>query len=327
MKKVFKIIIPSFVILLLLVLAFATLYFQKEIQSSNSNSNQYKIVEIKKDDGAKLIASNLRNKGIIKSDFFFLIALKISKKTLNYGYYQIPLNASIVQVINMIADNQTIVYKVTIPEGWRAEQIAQILSERKIVGYNDFLAKAKDLEGTLFPDTYFFSPNSTAADVVAKMTNDYKERVKGQTISDEDLIIASIVEREAVKDEERPIIAGIYKNRIQRKMKLEADPTVQYGKDNRETSLSELTDLLAYKYWRPITLADYYNIDSDFNTYRISGLPPAPICNPGVKSIEATLNYTKHDFVYFLQANGNIYPAKTLAEHNQNRVKYLGAKL
>jgi UPF0755 protein len=141
------------------------------------------------------------------------------------------------------------------------------------------------------------------------------------------LIIASIVEREAIKDEERPLIAGIYKNRIARGMKLEADPTVQYGKDNIELINLTSEEKLEYKFWKPITLAEYQSVDSPYNTYLIPSLPPAPICNPGLKSIEGTINYQKHNYVYFLQHDGQIYPSETLKQHNQYRKDILGAKI
>jgi len=311
----------------LTVVAALSFYVRKEMKRPNELTD-YQIFEIKNGESLQNIASRLKARDIIKSDLIFMAGVTLERKTLSFGYYQLPPRASIIDVIKLIAGGKSIVYKVTIPEGWRAEQIAQLLSERKIVGYSDFLLSAQDLEGKLFPDTYYFAPGSDASKIVQMMNNDYAERTKNLSVSDTDLIIASIVEREAVKDEERPLIAGIYKNRIARKMKLEADPTVQFGKDSNEIiGLSSSKIVSSFKFWRPITLADYQTVDSDYNTYLISSLPPGPICNPGLKSIEATINYQKHDYLYFLQNGGAIYPAKSVTEHNKNRVNILGAKL
>lgn len=229
-----------------------------------------------------------------------------------------------IDVFDIISNGKTKIVKFTIPEGYRIEQTAQLLEEKKLGNYENFVLKAKEYEGRLFPDTYYISPDYTTDQIIETMHQNYLNKTSGLDLTEEDLIIASIVEREAVKDEERPIIAGVYKNRMAIKMRLEADPTVQYGKDDQNTKFTSLSEKLTYKYWQKITSADYRAVKSDYNTYIVPALPLGPICNPGIKSIEATLSYAEHDYLYFIQANGQIYLGKNLQEHEQNKVKAWG---
>lgn len=221
---------------------------------------------------------------------------------------------------------------ITIPEGWRREQIAQLLEEKQITPAADFLEVTKEDEGTLFPDTYRFFKRTTANEVRQKMIDNYRTKA-GQNTDKETLIIASIVEREAKKPEERAGIAAVYWNRYEANLGLTADPTVQYGKDSnllaekmaaKESDADKNQVLLDFDFWGPITRADYQGVNSIYNTYRNAGLPPSPICNPGKASIEAALDPEKNSYYYFLHtSDGQIIYAKTLDEHNRNKQKYL----
>ena len=152
-------------------------------------------------------------------------------------------------------------------------------------------------------------------------------------INSETLIIASIVEREAVKDEERADIAGVYWNRYNAGLGLTADPTVQYGKDtnnfNEKYVLAKTDEKRAeviaeFDFWGPITRSDYQNVSSVYNTYRNAGLPPNPIANPGAASMEAALNYSDHGFFYFFHTeDGETIFSSSLDEHNLNKAKFL----
>jgi UPF0755 protein len=217
--------------------------------------------------------------------------------------------------------------RVTIPEGWRREQIAALLEKSAVTIADDFLALTKNDEGHLFPDTYNFYPATAAAEVRAKLLATYNS--KAPDVDANTLVIASIVEREAKTDDERSKIAGVYWNRFKIGMALQADPTVQYGKDslalasrlkattNRQERVVALRD---FKFWQPITRADYSSVDSAFNTYRTSVLPPNPICNPGVKSLVAAQNPADHSYLYFLHKDdGRILFASTLDEHLKNQ--------
>lgn len=206
---------------------------------------------------------------------------------------------------------------ITIPEGKRREEIAQLLEEKGICSAADFLTYSQNREGYLFPDTYRFFPDTPAQEVVETLTNTFSVKTRGLNLTSNDVILASIVEREAVTDEERPVIAGIYRNRLDINMKLDADPTVQYAKDS--LAFAETENQAPFTFWQPITQADYQGVISPYNTYRSIGLPPGPIANPGLKSLAAALNPTASDYLYFLHKDSQLIPAKTFAEHLNNQ--------
>jgi UPF0755 protein len=326
MRKLLLYILVVIIIILALI-GGGVYYVNYLINQPNKQLNNFTIFEVEKGETTREIAAKLSDRKIINSKDAFLIAVRLSNRKLEYGYYQIKPNASIIDIVDTFSSGQSSVEKITIPEGYRAEQIGQLLSSKEVVKYEEFIQKALSLEGKLFPDTYFFSKDMKVDQVIKAMEDNYKARTAKITVDEDTLIIASIVEREAVKDEERPLIAGIYRNRVSRGMKLEADPTVQYGRDNNSIKSLSPQQLLDYKYWKPITLADYHTVQSKFNTYEIIGLPPAPICNPGLKSIEATINYQKHNYLFFLQHDGEIYPSETQAQHDNYRAKILGARI
>ncbi len=206
---------------------------------------------------------------------------------------------------------------ITIIEGWRREQIAVKLEELGICPADAFMTASKGKEGMLFPDTYRFFTNTPAEEVVRTLTTNFSTRTAGNTPSAEQLILASIVEREAKTSDERPLIAGVYQNRLTIGMKLDADPTVQYGRDQ-----NLIESGISYKkvsYWKPITRSDYKGVLSPYNTYISETLPPSPIANPGLASIKAAMNPSSHDYYYFLHRDGRIFLSKTLSEHESKQ--------
>lgn len=326
MKKTIKAIITIFLVLFIIFIVGSLFYLRWMVNSTAGDSNTHQIFEVKQGESTLSIAERLKKKNLIKSDLIFVLNAKVKSESLQAGYYNLSPNMTLIDIFNRISSGDSNVAKVTIPEGYRTEQIAQVLSEKGVSDYDAFVLKAKQYEGKLFPDTYFFPDEITDDDVIKMMLDDFSQRTAGLNLTDEDLIIASIVEREAIKDEERPIIAGVYKNRVAKGMKWEADPTVQYGKDNLAIENFTSAEKKDFHFWKPITSIDYHNIDSSYNTYIIDGYPPRPICNPGLASIEATINYTHHSYLYFLQRDGQIYPAATLKEHDKNRQTVLGVK-
>lgn len=298
-------------------------YIQWSFYDYHKGSAVNVFFEISEGDSWTEVCNRLEVKGLIGNEWIFLWYAKKKKGTVKAGVYRLNGAMTENEIWQKLTKGETEIKKVTIPEGYRIEQIGQVLESKGLVKLADFLVAAKGLEGYLFPDTYYFAPDKTAAEIVEAMRIDFDERTADLPLAKEDLIIASIVEREAIKDEERPLIAGVYRNRTDQEMKLEADPTVQYGKDSINFSASTSDAQQEYKFWSPITKADYQNVISGYNTYKISALPPAPICNPGLKSIEATLEYAKHDYLYFFQANGQIYLSKTFIEHQEKIEKYL----
>lgn len=327
MRKSIKAICTIIFVLFVLGVATFLLYFKWALDVPASSDTKQSLFEVKSGEGTFDIASRLKIRGFVHSDWIFFLDAKMKAKPLMAGIYNLSPNMTMTQIYDAISNGETDVIKITIPEGYRTEQIAQVLDANNLVKYDDFVAKAKPYEGKLFPDTYYFTPDNTQDEIIETMRDDFAQRSKDIKYTEEDLIIASIVEREAVKDEERPLIAGIYKNRIAKSMKLQADPTVQYGKDDQKILSLSGAEKAAFKFWSPITAADYQTINSPYNTYLIPELPPAPICNPGIKSLKATIDYQKSDYLFFLQDNGQIYPSATSAEHDKNRAKVLGVKL
>lgn len=198
--------------------------------------------------------------------------------------------------------------KITIPEGWTVQQIDDYLAEKQILAKGDFLAAAKDKEGYLFPDTYFLSEKPTAEEIIKKMEENFQQKTTGLNLKKDDLILASIVEKEVSTEEDRKIAASVFKNRLKYNMALESCATVNYILGNNKKILSN-QDIAT---------------PSPYNTYLHQGLPPGPIGNPGLAAINAALNPTESNYFYFLTGNdGKTYFAKTKTEQDQNKQKYL----
>lgn len=322
--KIVILIVVSAVFLVCLGILFA---FNQAVKSPNPNINEATLFEVKSNINAKILSSELKKEGLILNERAFYVLIRVFGKKIKPGYYEITAKMSPLGIANLIDSGKIKLVKITIPEGWRSEQIAARLSANKILEYKDFVEAAKPYEGKLFPDTYLLNPRMRPSEVIMEMLKVYQEKTVSLGVTDATLKLASIVEREAAKDSERALIAGVYSNRLNLGMKLEADPTVQYGKDNNEFGKLTWKEKEDFKFWGPITLAHYTSVVSNFNTYSSVGLPPTPICNPGLNSILAALNPEKHSYLYFLHKDGQIYPSKSVEEHNTNRAKVLGARV
>ena len=262
------------------------------------------------------ISEGLKEKNLIRSAKVMAYYAKAVNANLKSGLYYFSSSQSTKQIVAILSKGDISEKQITIIEGLRREEIAQYLEKNNIAKYADFMQASEGKEGTLFPDTYRVSAKASAREIVEKMTDNFEK--KAGNVSQNVLSLASIVEREAKKDDERAKIAGVYQNRLNIKMKLEADPTVQYGKDTANGK-----NALDFKYWQIIIFADYTTVNSKFNTYVYSGLPPAPICNPGLKSIEVAKNPEKHNYYYFFHLkSGEAIFSKNSTEHNSNKVKY-----
>jgi len=269
------------------------------------------------------VAHLLKQKGVIRSELLFKILLRITSSAtdLKAGRFDLRQNTSDLEVINCIKTGQCTHYeKITFLEGWRSEEMAEALAASGITDGHAFLnlVRAKNLEGKLFPSTYLFADNTSAQKVVDEMYGQYKKRIqplfkkyKTDLTENQVLTLASIVEREAIVHDERPKIAAVYLNRFYMGKRLEADPTVQYALG---FALQE------NRYWKKGLTYKDLKIDSPYNTYRNAGLPPGPICNPGVKSVEAVLNpQPDFDALYFVADNtGRHVFSRTFDEHKRH---------
>jgi len=325
MKKSIKAII-TIILILFIAGVVSFLFYYKWILNTPLNQNATKtLFEVKEGESGFLISERLKSRDLIRSDWAFYLNSKIKETPLIPGVYEVSASMSTVSIYNMISSGDTKVVKVLIPEGYRAEQIAQVLEKKEIARYSDFIKYAKKYEGKLFPDTYFLTPDNTVPEIVDMMLKNYESRTKDLVVSPEDLIIASVVEREAKTDSDRALIAGVYKNRLKKGMKLESDPTVRYALDEEVIKNLKVEEILSFSFWKQkVILSEVRDFNSPYNTYYTSGLPPTPICNPGLSSINSAVNNQTNNYLYFINdLSGKIYPATTLSEHNQNILKYM----
>jgi UPF0755 protein len=282
------------------------------------------------------IARRLESEGFIRSTLAFMYVLYDTGRedSLQSGTYTVSAGLTpreLSQVFEKAPGEQTV---LRIIDGWRLNEVATAVNKAfPGIARDDFLKAAvvgdrqntvlaglkpdQSLEGFLFPDTYFFKPTATPTQIVDTLLDQFEQRA-GQALRQSavdhkttiyDIVkLASIVEREARDRKESPTIAGVYTNRLKIGMKLDADPTIQY----------------AIGQWRELTLADL-EIDSPYNTYKVAGLPPTPICNAGQAALEAAAKPSDVPYLFFVAKNdgtGDHAFAKTIEEQEANRVKY-----
>lgn len=265
------------------------------------------------------ISRKLQDERIINFPVWFRMFAIIlgGENSMQAGEYKFSLPQNSLQVaIRMVqGDHNLDLVKITIPEGYNVFDIAKLFKkEFPFFDEAKFLSEAP--EGYLFPDTYFFPMSTTASTTIKKMNDNFYKKIKAleeqimaSNKSLEEIIsMASIIEREANRSPDREIISGILWSRLEKGIPLQVDASFIYvnGETTFDLSLSDL------------------KIDSPYNTYVYKGLPPTPIANPGIKSIEASLNPTKSPYLYFLTGHdGHMYYAKTFNEHIENKKKYL----
>lgn len=311
-----------FALLFLALVSLVGFYLVKDSFSPVSNDKSEIQVLIAKGSSVTQIGKVLEEKGIIKSSlaFKFYVQLTNSQNKIQAGEFEISPSLSLVEVVNMLKKGPKEIF-VTIPEGLRREEIAlkftkALNKDQKFV--QDFLSLTEHKEGYLFPDTYLFPKTATATNIVNKMTTTFETKV-GKNITTNQVVMASLLERETLGDYEKPIVAGILYKRIEEGWPLQVDATLQYAKD----STTCINKIESCKYWEPIYSNDK-EIDSKFNTYKYLGLPPAPISNAGLSSLLASQNPESSEYWYYIHANnGQIHYARTLEEHNNNIAKYL----
>jgi UPF0755 protein len=274
-------------------------------------------VEIPERLSARQTAELLGRQRVVVSVFVFRVFLKITHfdRRLKPGTYTLRVHEWPTVVVRKLTLGLNDDLKVTIPEGFRASQIAERLAADGIANANDFeaYAKLRKLEGRLFPSTYHFPPGYGVERAAARMTEAF-DRESGAAYAaanpkpwlnlEQTLILASIVEREAVLPQERPVIAAVYLNRLKKHMPLQADPTVQY----------------ALGFWKQGLTRDDLKAQSPYNTYAHAGLPPGPICNPGLGSFMAALKPAETRALYFVAdtKGGHIF-SETNEEQNDAR--------
>ena len=301
-------------ILLLIGLIWGISYYR------NDGKGRPVLVTIAPGQSGSSAAKQFKSRGIIRSQSLFKLALKLNGG-LPAGSFDLRPKMSEFQALKCMKDGRCTHYeKITFLEGWRSEEMAEELASHSITDGNEFLrmVRQQKLEGHLFPSTYLFTLNMPAKKVVQEMTAQYEKNIRplftqypSKLTEQQVLTLASIVEREAVLADEKPKIAAVYLNRFEIGKRLEADPTVQYALGY---------DLGSNRYWKKRLLFKDLKIDSPYNTYRRSGLPPGPICNPSAASVQAVLRPTPNfNALYFVADSGGRHVfARHYDEHQRN---------
>ncbi len=308
-----------------------------------SSGGEPVLITVESGASAKKIGGTLAARGVIRSGRLFevLVGLTGVQNSLEAGDYEFDRGIPAIEALHRIAEGRTASRRVVFPEGARSEEMGEILEQQGIVtkeafldaaaagGYSEpFLSRITTgkLEGFLFPAGYEFNREADAGQVVATMLRAFQENVaddlqlEGQDLSLAEVVtLAAIVEREAVVAEERPLIAGVFLNRLRIGLPLQADPTVQYAITLGPGSVEQ------FGYWKKELTLDDLKYDSPYNTYVYAGLPPGPIANPGLDSIRAVVRPTETEFLFFVakgDGTGEHAFAETLEEHLQNVARY-----
>ena len=348
MFKIFKI---SFFLLLVVFLFFIISYY-KEINKSKQEEGNDIFFTIQKGEGVKKIGDNLLSSNLINSKFYFEVYVWKNEKEKEFkaGEYILNPILSIKQIVKILTEGNIInnEKEIKIIEGWNSREISQYFEKEEMFQSEDFLEtigvpmidyrsknnspafeKYNDqfsflndkpeyygLEGYLFPDTYRIFNDSTIDDVLLKMLNNFDKKLdsamRGEIKKQEKTIyeiitMASIIEKEAQKPTERAIVSSVFHNRLKKRMYLEACTTVKYALEQptKKVYLNQL------------------EVDSPYNTYKNFGLPPGPICNPGIESIKAAIYPAKTNYYFFVaKPDGSHEFTRNFEEHQKARVKY-----
>ncbi|MGG3563761.1 endolytic transglycosylase MltG [Neobacillus rhizosphaerae] len=353
-KVVRKIVMVISILLLLFIVVIGGggyLYIQSALKPVDSDSKKQKTVEIPIGSSVTGIAEKLEAKGIIKNAKVFKYYVKLKNEGgFMAGEYQLSPSMDVAEIVSRLKTGKVLAeasFKITIPEGKQLSEIAAIMAKATNQKEADVFTKLNDkefikllmekypdlltneildtkikypLEGYLYPATYpFYKRNPTVEEMVSAMLDKTRSIVSSYAEESEEaklsvhklLTMASLVEEEATEKTERKRIASVFYNRLEKDMKLQTDPTVLYAQGKHKERV----------------LYEDLEVNSPYNTYKHTGLPPGPIANAGKMSIEAALDPEKTDFYYFLAAeDGSIYYSKTLEEHNKLKAKYISNK-
>lgn len=313
---------PALFVMLVLLTLLLSWYFY-HLQPVSQTPVPETLFVVPKGQPAKIILARLKEAKFIRSalalDYYLYFTSQ--RSSFQAGSFRLSPSMTISQIIDQL-QHGTIDIWVTIPEGLRSEEIAEIFRQALGESFDitTFIKKGKTVEGFLFPDTYLVQPTATADDFINLLTQTGAKKASTlpKVPPDEALpspmTVASLIEREAKTAVDRKIVSGVLRKRLENGWPLQVDATLQYAKGY---------DAQKKTWWSPPLVEDK-KINSPFNTYKYAGLPPHPICNPGLDSIEAALFPTKTDYFYYIsEEDGTMHYAKTLEEHNANVNKYL----
>jgi len=320
-----------FIILTLLVWGISG-FFYYQVLNPVGESTESITISIAPGATLKQISNNLESHNLIRSASAFRLLANIRKKQthIQVGEYELSQSMLPMDILKAITSGKTVLHPITIPEGYRITEIAELFSKKILIDKEVFIKESRNkdliqeldinsdsLEGYLFPETYHFSKHSSEKKIIQTMLNTFKQKMQSQSILDqvtnskmsmhEIITLASLIEKETGKNEERKHISSVFHNRLRKKMLLQTDPTVIYAIEEFDGNIRK-KDL---------------SIDSPYNTYRYKGLPPGPIASPGLKSITAALSPIKTNHFYFVsRKDGSHHFSSSLEEHNNAVRRY-----
>jgi len=310
-----------------LMLIFAVgfyLFYQEGTLPFNKIDKITKIFVVARGQSLENIANNLAKEDLIRSKLvFFLVVKQLGiEKSVQAGDFRLSPSMNAFEIAKNLTHGTLDVW-VTLIEGTRREEMAQIVSKQLDIPEVEFIKESR--EGYLFPDTYLMPKDATAGSVISLLQNNYdrkftlelKNKATKKGLSEKDVIIlASIVEKEAKHESDKKTVASILLKRLEASWPLQVDAIIQYALGYQPSEKS---------WWKKVLSFDDLEIDSPYNSYKNKGLPPTPISNPGLVSIEAVVDADKNIpyWYYMSDKNTNMHYAVTLEEHNENIRKYL----
>ena len=299
--------------LLLIVIFFIGTFsfWQWSIQPVNSKVKAVTVFVIPQGQSAKTIGKRLKQQNYIRSRIAF--ELMVDKKDygnkLQAGDFRLSQSMNLSDIIETFT-HASLDFWITFPEGLRVEEYAEKLATKTDINTEEFILAAKTHEGMLFPDTYLIPQTASVQNIIDLLVGTFNQ--KSPTKLKKDIILASLIEREARRDQDRSLVSSVLHNRIKLGMALQIDATVQYALGNSKV------------WWKKdLTLKDL-KINSPYNTYAHNDLPPAPIANPGLASLEAAINPATTNYLYYVSdSNGYNHYAEDLDGHQANIKQYL----
>lgn len=308
-----------FVLLAVIFIGF-TLWWRNGIGAVSPQDTSARVFVIPKGEAVRSIGNSLKEQGFIKDPVVFFLYVKMNnlERNIQAGSFKISPSMTLVEIIQTFKSGSEDIW-ITVPEGYRAAEVAEVLEKSLETYDSSWIEEIENEEGYLFPDTYLIPKDADIATVISIFRNTFNSKIEEAGFSPDDpnlsdvVIIASLIEREAITDEEKPMIASVINNRLNDNMALDIDATLQYIKGKDSTG----------KWWS-VPLAADKQLNSPYNTYKYPGIPPGPISNPGIEAIKAAANPAESDYYFYIHdKDGNVHFAKSLAEHNRNIERYL----
>ena len=316
MKRIY---IPIIILVILIFSGF--IWWTRGTSPADPGGSTPKIFIVEQGQGVRAIAKNLKEEGLIKDQIiFFLLTKKLGlDQKIQAGSFRL-FPSMTAQEIAQELTHGTLDIWVTVPEGMRAGEIADIL-EKNMPEYDPSWDEQLEAnEGYLFPDTYLLPKDSDATTIISIMRGNFENKFEAldtaqTSLTDNQLVIlASLIEREARLAKDRPLVSSVIHNRLGLGMKLDIDATLQYVLGYQEDEK---------RWWKEGLTNQDKLINSPYNTYRVAGLPPGPISNPGITSLEAAINPADTPYLYYITDKDGVNRyAQTLEEHNENIATY-----